>query len=44
MASAVQRLLITRIVKMPSKGPTQSPALKEMEGKKLQGSAEAEAR
>lgn len=30
------RLLITWIVKMPSKGPTQSPALKQMEGKKLQ--------
>lgn len=39
-----RRLLITQIVKMLSKGPTQSPALKEMEGKKLQekqGSAEA---
>lgn len=30
------RLLITQIVKMPSKGPTQSPALKQTEGKKLQ--------
>lgn len=30
------RLLITQIVKMPSKGPTQSPALKQMEGKTLQ--------